>query len=240
METGQRVINPLSKNPCPEYPSTIDWVVPVISPASQQPFRGRAADGSEICNNGYCRFAICRNKHVCLDCDSPAHGRFNHPKPRPSVTITDGRNTNESKTPLNANMFESLLLPHPDCKFAAQVVDIIRNGANIGYCGPRRSLSTPNSATARKHLAHISTSPDHPFTFSDGSLLSSHSFLKAFHKHIPELQRYSTHSFRIGAATTAAKNHTAEHIIQKAGPWKSDTYRRFIREPDISKHLTFY
>ncbi|OWA53438.1 hypothetical protein BV898_17867 [Hypsibius exemplaris] len=91
---------------------------------------------------------------------------------------------------------------------------------------------------------HTSTSPEHPFfTFSDGSFFSTSSFsqaLKTFLKHIPEPQRYSTHSFRIGAAITAAKNHTAEHVIQKAGRWKSDTYRRYIRQPDISKHLTFY
>ena len=42
----------------------------------------------------------------------------------------------------------------------------------------------------------------------------------------------NTHSFRIGAATTAAANKTPEHLIQTLGRWSSDCYRRYIRTSD--------
>ena len=37
------------------------------------------------------------------------------------------------------------------------------------------------------------------------------------------------HSFRIGAATSAAASGVADHIIQSLGRWSSDCYMRYIR-----------
>ena len=45
-------------------------------------------------------------------------------------------------------------------------------------------------------------------------------------------QQYSSHSFRIGAASTAAAAGIPDWRIQALGRWSSDCYRRYIRLPD--------
>ena len=42
---------------------------------------------------------------------------------------------------------------------------------------------------------------------------------------------YSSHSFRIGAATTAARNGIPDHAIQALGRWASSAYQLYIRTP---------
>lgn len=42
---------------------------------------------------------------------------------------------------------------------------------------------------------------------------------------------FSSHSFRIGAATTAAATGLPDWLIQSLGRWKSDSYLRYIRTP---------
>ena len=40
---------------------------------------------------------------------------------------------------------------------------------------------------------------------------------------------YSGHSMCIGAATSAAQQHVADHLIQTLGRWSSDWYKTYIR-----------
>ena len=44
--------------------------------------------------------------------------------------------------------------------------------------------------------------------------------------------RYSSHSFRSGAVTEAAKGGATDTQIRLMGRWRSDAYRRYIR-PDV-------
>ena len=42
---------------------------------------------------------------------------------------------------------------------------------------------------------------------------------------------FSSHSFRIGAATVAARNGVPDNLIQSLGRWSSDVYQLYIRTP---------
>lgn len=44
-----------------------------------------------------------------------------------------------------------------------------------------------------------------------------------------ETNKFCGHSFRIGAATSAASSGVADHVIQSLGRWSSDCYIRYIR-----------
>ena len=52
---------------------------------------------------------------------------------------------------------------------------------------------------------------------------------------------YSGHSFRIGAATTAASRGISDTTIQILGRWSSDSYTRYIRTPrELSLHVAAF
>lgn len=42
---------------------------------------------------------------------------------------------------------------------------------------------------------------------------------------------FSSHSFRIVAATVAARNGVPDHLIQALGRWTSNAYQLYIRTP---------
>lgn len=46
---------------------------------------------------------------------------------------------------------------------------------------------------------------------------------------VPEARRYTAHSFRIGAATSAAQNGVPDWLIQASGRWTSDCFRIYTR-----------
>lgn len=46
-----------------------------------------------------------------------------------------------------------------------------------------------------------------------------------------ESSHYAGHSFRIGAATSAAAVRIPDHLIKTLGRWSSDCYQRYIRTP---------
>lgn len=48
-----------------------------------------------------------------------------------------------------------------------------------------------------------------------------------------EFAKYNTHSFRIGAATTAAMVGCTTEQIKEAGRWTSDAYKRYVRNENI-------
>ena len=76
------------------------------------------------------------------------------------------------------------------------------------------------------------------FTLSTGKYLTRHALTDAIRTLLlatgltPEqAARYSSHSLRIGAATAAAAAGLPTWLIQTAGRWRSDAYKRYIRAP---------
>ena len=73
------------------------------------------------------------------------------------------------------------------------------------------------------------------FVFADGHGLTRDRLVTALRSAlrsagIPE-HNYAGHSFRIGAATTAAQNGVPESIIKTMGRWESAAYMLYIRTP---------
>ncbi|XP_055338425.1 uncharacterized protein LOC129588283 [Paramacrobiotus metropolitanus] len=56
-----------------------------------------------------------------------------------------------ASTPLKPDAFRHYMRHHPDQHFVSVVVDMITNGADIGYFGPVCSRFTANAKTARDH-----------------------------------------------------------------------------------------
>ncbi|XP_055354770.1 uncharacterized protein LOC129600309 [Paramacrobiotus metropolitanus] len=63
-------------------------------------------------------------------------------------------------TPLKAHAFAHFLKEHPDQQFVSYLLNILRYGADIGYRGPKRSMRTPNAASARIYAKHLQSQID--------------------------------------------------------------------------------
>ena len=76
------------------------------------------------------------------------------------------------------------------------------------------------------------------FVDFNGAVLTRHQFISYRHHLLCRLgvdtNKYSGHSFRIGAATSAASAGIEDHVIQSLGRWVSNCYTRYIRtDPSI-------
>lgn len=73
------------------------------------------------------------------------------------------------------------------------------------------------------------------FLFNDGSTLSRPRLVQSLHQALFSAgiddSRYNGHSFRIGAATTAARMGLSDSLIQTLGRWKSSAFKLYIRTP---------
>lgn len=72
------------------------------------------------------------------------------------------------------------------------------------------------------------------FINMDGSPLTRHTLSSTIQSILQAAGipgQFSGHSFRIGAATTAAGRGVQDHLIKTLGRWSSDAYQRYIRTP---------
>ena len=72
------------------------------------------------------------------------------------------------------------------------------------------------------------------FVFQNGTFLTRKTISQLMKVLIPDsiTKTYSSHSFRIGAATTAAGAGFPRWLIQSLGRWSSDCFKEYIRIPD--------
>ena len=102
---------------------------------------------------------------------------------------------------------------------------IIRLAASNSSVCPVRAL--------QNHLRNCNL-PNQPlFTFADASYLSRQILSNILKSLLPKhnCSPFSSHSFRIGAATTAAAAGIPEWLIKVLGRWSSDCYERYIKTP---------
>lgn len=111
--------------------------------------------------------------------------------------------------------------------------DPFRKGVAI-YLGRTQRDLCPVSAI----LAYIACRPsvEGPlFIFKDGSFLTRDKFVGAVKQGLgatgTNTRGYSGHSFRIGAATTAARQGVEDSVIKMLGRWESSAYQRYLRTP---------
>lgn len=80
------------------------------------------------------------------------------------------------------------------------------------------------------------------FQMTDKSPITYTIFSKHLHNVISYLgydaKLYTSHSFRIGAATHAAKSGFSEDSIKKMGRWKSNAIKNYVRLPCVSLNVS--
>ena len=111
--------------------------------------------------------------------------------------------------------------------------DPFRQGVHI-YLGRTYQQICPVHAIV-SYLAIRGNHPGPVFTFSDGRMLTRAIFGSELDRILEKLSlkvhHYNTHSFRIGAATSAKQAGISDVHIKTLGRWQSDAYQRYIRTP---------
>jgi len=111
--------------------------------------------------------------------------------------------------------------------------DLFRHGVDI-YLGATNTPICPVSALI-PYLAKGGAQTGPLFITADQGYLTRALFSKKLDTTLDLLQinfhQYSTHSFRIGAATTAAKVLIPDALIKMLGRWRSEAYQRYIKTP---------
>ena len=96
-----------------------------------------------------------------------------------------------------------------------------------------------------KYLAGRPLVPGQLFVHFDGSPVTRFQFSRVLNKAVSFIEglptnRFTSHSFRIGAATCAAMHGFSNEQIQEWGRWKSSCVKRYIRPPVADLSLSAY
>ena len=90
----------------------------------------------------------------------------------------------------------------------------------------------------QKFLLNHPTNCGPLFTYTNGKYLTKRNISTMLKRFYPSHKStISSHSFRIGAATTAAYMGYPRWLIQKLGRWTSDCFRSYIQIPDNTIHM---
>lgn len=114
----------------------------------------------------------------------------------------------------------------------ASKTDPFRNGATLHI-----GKGSPPLCALQAVLAYLSRRGNAPgplFRLQSGEPLSRpllNKWLSTIMETAGIPGKFSSHSFRIGAATVAARNGIPDHLIQTLGRWSSNAYQMYIRTP---------
>ena len=114
----------------------------------------------------------------------------------------------------------------------ASKTDIFRAGVTIRLMANYSSICP---VMAIRDFRTVHPSGNGPlFTFKDGRLLTRRAISGFLRKYSGVEANLSSHSFRIGAATTLANLGHPRWLIQCLGRWSSDCFKDYIRIPDTT------
>lgn len=134
------------------------------------------------------------------------------------------------KSDAQHGQYIEITIPHfKHAKSSTSTIRPQQNKTDSIFC-PHKSLM--QYLSKRKH----DSSSQPLFFFMDGVPVSRQFFTElwlALSFCNLNLHQYQTHSFRIGAATTAADRFVTEHQIQQMGRWKSNAFKRYIHIPTL-------
>ena len=115
----------------------------------------------------------------------------------------------------------------------ASKTDPFRKGVSI-YLG-RGSEELCPVAAILDYLVRRGSTLGPLFVFSDGKYLTRQRFVVAIRSALDSVgidsSLYAGHSFRIGAATTAAQCGLQDSLIKTLGRWESTAYLLYVRMP---------
>ena len=118
----------------------------------------------------------------------------------------------------------------------ASKMDPFRKGVYV-YLGKTGNELCPVVAVTA-YLAVRSRQSGPFFRFVSGTLLSRELFVRhiraALRQYNIEVNSYSGHSFRIGAATAASAAGVEDSMIKTLGRWQSSAYQTYVRIPQES------
>ena len=118
-------------------------------------------------------------------------------------------------------------------RIKASKTDQFGKGVTL-YLGRGQAALCPVTAILQ-YLAIRPQSTGPMFIFQDNRPLTKESFISHVHQALAaegiDTQYYKGHSFRIGAATTAAACGLSESLIKTLGRWSSSAYQLYIRTP---------
>ena len=108
--------------------------------------------------------------------------------------------------------------------------DPFRKGVNL-FVGRATTSLCPVAAMLAVRVMELGPL----FRFQDGRCLTRQRFAAAVRDNLSragvDQTRYCTHSFRIGAATTAAARGVEDAVIKTLGRWDSLAYLQYVRIP---------
>ena len=110
--------------------------------------------------------------------------------------------------------------------------DTFRQGCHIYVGAGKRDLCPVRALTQYLHVR--GSTPGPLFLLSDGTPLHRQwltSSIQSIFSAAGVTGCYTGHSFRIGAATSAASRGLPDHLIKTLGRWSSDAYQIYIHTP---------